>query len=123
MLYRRAAEIMDGERSHSIVDRRWGQMGIEALKSRAQIPGQQGLGGVLAPQRASGPEGFVIPRINALPAKLVPQMLGKGRLDQPIFAIDAGYGHNYPTPMSMRPLCPASQTFPRHQALDQRLSN
>ena len=48
-----------------------------------------------AAQRAVRAEGFLVPGIDALPAQRLFQMLGEGRLNQPVFAVDVGVGHAF----------------------------
>jgi hypothetical protein len=93
VLQHRAAEVVDRERPHCVIDRSRRQVRVESLKRGSQIAGQHRLGRILAPERAGRPKGLVVEGIDALPAERLFEVLGKGRLHQPVLAVDGGERH------------------------------
>jgi hypothetical protein len=82
---------------HRLVDRLLRQSRVEPFQRRPQIAHQHHLAFAGAPQRTrictSGAEAFLVPGIDAVPAQHLFQMLGKGRLNQTVFAVDVGVSH------------------------------
>ena len=88
VLHHRAADVVDRQRPHRVLDGRSRQVGIEPFQRRAQVAGQYCLFGIGAAQRTARPQSLSVPGIHALPPQRPLQMLGEGRLHQPVLAVD-----------------------------------
>lgn len=67
---------------------RFRQVGIEAFQRGAEVADKHHVAIAAATQGAVGSKSLVIVGVNALPAVDIAQMIGKGLLDQPVFAVD-----------------------------------
>ena len=93
VLYHRTADVMNCQIAQRIAYGRGRQFGVEPFQRRAEVAGQHGFLRVGTAKGAVRAEGFLVPGIDAFPAKFVFEMLGEGRLNQPVFAVDSAYCH------------------------------
>ena len=85
--------VMMGELDHRFVDRHLRQSRIEPFQRRPQIAHQHDFALAGPSQRTVRTEAFLIPGVDAVPTQHLFQMLGKGRLNQTVFAVDVGVSH------------------------------
>ncbi len=85
--------IMVRQLGHRLVYRRRRQRRVELYQCGPQIEYQHHLALAGTAQRAVGTEGLLVPGIDALPAQHLFQVIGKGCLNQAVFAVDVGVGH------------------------------
>src|SRR5580698_3800900 len=88
MLHHRTGHVVDSERAEGFVYSICWQIGIQALEGCAQIASQHRFLSVSPTERTAGPEGLIIPSVDALPPELLFQMLRKGGLNQAILTVD-----------------------------------
>ena len=99
VLHHRAADVVHGQVPHGVVDGGGWQLGVQPFQCRAQIAGQHRLLGIGAAEGAIGSEGLLVPGIDAVPAEHMFKMFGKGRLSQPVLAVDGRYRHRVRPPV------------------------
>ena len=71
----------------------WRQFRVQAFERQLEVAGENDIAGIGAPKGSLRPETLVVPGIDAVPAKLVLQMLRESGLDQPVLAVDVGHCH------------------------------
>lgn len=96
VLEERAGEVDPRELLDRLLQRRFRQVAVEAGQRRTQVTNQHNLTFVRAAQGSVWPEGLRVVGVNALPSEHLLQMVGKGLLDQPVFAIDVGDQMGFP---------------------------
>ena len=112
VLHPRAADVVDGQGPHRVLDGRGRQARVEPLQRRAQVAGQHRFPGVGAAEGAVRPEGLLVPGVDAVPAEHPFKMFGKGRLHQTILAVDGRHRHRV-RPSQAMPDLPVRQRSPR----------
>ena len=90
VLDERAGEVHPGQFLNGLFARGFGEVRVEALQGGAEVAGEDDFALAGAAEGAGGAEGFVVVRVKAFPAEDIMQVIGKGLLDQAVFAIDVG---------------------------------
>ena len=93
VLQERARKIVVRQLRHRVFDGGWRQLRVEPGQRLAQVAHQHRLALTAAPQRAGGAKALLVKGIDAVPAQLTLQVLGKRSLHQAVFTVDVGVGH------------------------------
>ena len=93
VLHHRAADVVGRQRPYGVVDGRGGKLRVQSCQRRPQVAGQHRFLGIGTTEGAAPPEGLLVPGVDAIPAQHLSEMLGEGRLHQPIFAVDGRHRH------------------------------
>ena len=83
-----AGEIHPGQFLHGLLAGGFGEVRVEALEGGAEVADEDDFALAVATEGAGRAERFVVEGVNALPAEGIMQVIGKGLLDQAVFAVD-----------------------------------
>jgi len=90
VLQERPGKVHAGELFDGLLKGRRRQVRVEPCQGRPEIPNQDRLLRRCSPQGPLRPEGFGVVSINTFPAEVIMQVVGKGLLNQSVFAVDVG---------------------------------